>query len=60
MVGDAVARRAVIGFQTHQIVADPIYESVAQIPGDFVLLEVPVGVRCGTDVIGRGDDLMLL
>lgn len=59
LVGDAVARRWVIGFKTHEIVVDPIYETIRDTPGDFVLLEVPVGVRCGTDVIGRGDDLML-
>jgi hypothetical protein len=59
LVGDAVARRWVIGFKTHEIVAAPIYETVRNTPGECVLLEVPVGVRCGTDVIGRGDDLML-
>lgn len=59
IVAEAIAHRAVVGFQTHAIRIDPIYETIARMPGDFVVLEVPLGVRCGTDLIGRGDDFML-
>jgi hypothetical protein len=56
---DAVVHRSIYGFATHAIQVEPIYQRIAQTPGDFLVLEIPVGVRSGTDVIGRGDDLML-
>jgi hypothetical protein len=59
VVADAFAHRGAFGFPTHVIRVDPVYDAIARMPGDFVLLEVPLGVRCGTDVIGRGDDFML-
>ena len=58
-VADAVGYRSVYGFVTHSVRVEPIYEKIANMPDDFLLLEVPFGVRSGTDVIGRGDDLML-
>lgn len=34
-----------------------VYSRLAGRPGDFTILEVPVGVRSGTDVFGAGDFL---
>ncbi len=34
-----------------------IYRSIAQAPGDFALLELPLGVRTGFAVVGRGETL---
>jgi hypothetical protein len=59
ILGDAGAHRAVRGFATHEIADEPIYHRIAATAGDFLVLEVPFGVRSGTDVVGRGDDLML-
>ena len=55
---DVVAHRMVGGFATHKFAEEPVYRDIAQVPGNFAILEVPFGVRSGTSVIGRGDDLM--
>jgi hypothetical protein len=59
IAGDGLAHRVVGGFPTHAVVHEPIYRRIGETPGDFLLLEVPVGVRTGSDEIGRGDDLMI-
>jgi hypothetical protein len=56
---DGVVHRTLSGFVTHPVHVEPIYERIAEMPGDFLLLEVPFGVRSGSDGIGQGDDLML-
>ncbi|NTU65875.1 MAG: glycosyltransferase family 39 protein [Chloroflexi bacterium] len=33
------------------------YRSIAQAPGDFTVLELPVGVRTGFAIVGRGETL---
>jgi hypothetical protein len=33
------------------------YRSIAQAPGDFAVLELPIGVRTGFAVVGRGETL---
>lgn len=57
LVADTVAHRAAYGFQTQTFRDEPIYRTIGDTPGDFLVLEVPFGVRSGTDVLGRGDDL---
>jgi hypothetical protein len=37
--------------------AEPVYEQIARDERDCVVLEVPVGVRSGTDQIGSGESL---
>ncbi len=34
-----------------------VYRSIAQDPGDFTVLELPIGVRTGFAVVGRGETL---
>jgi hypothetical protein len=58
LIGDTVAHRLAYGFPTHRFSEEPIYRVIADTPGDFSVLEVPVGVRSGTAVFGRGDRLM--
>jgi hypothetical protein len=36
----------------------PFYENIKKDPGDFVILEVPVGVRHGTDRIGTDGEIL--
>ena len=31
------------------------YRSIAQTPGDFAVLELPIGVRTGFAMVGRGE-----
>jgi hypothetical protein len=57
VVVDTVIHRTVSGFQTQTFRDEPIYRTIGDTPGDFLVLEVPFGVRSGTDVLGRGDDL---
>jgi hypothetical protein len=53
-------RRAIDGFDSHAVSIEAIYRIIADTPGDFSVLEVPFGVRSGSDVIGKfGDRLML-
>lgn len=61
IVADAIAHRALYGFETRAVSIDPIYQTIARSSGDFLVLEVPFGVRSGSDVIGPlfGDRLML-
>lgn len=61
VVADAIAHRAMYGFETRAVSIDPIYQTIARTPGDFLVLEVPFGVRSGSDVVGPffGDRLML-
>ena len=59
-MGQTVLRRATNGFDSHAVSVEPIYRTIAETPGDFSVLEIPFGVRSGSDVIGRfGDRLML-
>jgi hypothetical protein len=38
----------------------PIYERLAQEPGDFALLELPTGWRNGARVLGKSDELIMM
>jgi hypothetical protein len=58
IVVDTVAHRLVVGFDTHRFPQEAVYGTIAADPDDAAVLEVPFGVRCGTNVLGRGDDLM--
>jgi len=53
ILADAVAHRAAYGFETHPVPFEPIYQAIAATPGDFLLLEIPVGVRSGSDAMSR-------
>lgn len=44
-------------FLAQRYEADPVYERVRQTPGDFVVVDVPLGVRSGIDEFGRGETL---
>jgi hypothetical protein len=54
-------RRAVHGFDSHEVTVEAIYHIIAATPGDFSVLEIPFGVHSGSDLIGKfgGDRLML-
>src|SRR5581483_1417555 len=59
-IGQTGFRRAVDGFHSHPVSFEPIYRTIAETPGDFTVLEIPFGVRSGSDRIGTfGDRLML-
>lgn len=49
--------RAVAPFVPQSYPVAPIYRQISRQPGDFTVLEVPLGVRSGTDVLGYGDFL---
>jgi hypothetical protein len=59
LMADTIAHRLDDGFPTHRFPDEPIYRTIAETPGDFLVLEIPLGIRSGTDLIGRGDQLML-
>jgi hypothetical protein len=45
------------GFPLQTRTHHPVYETLASTPGSGILLEVPLGVRTGTDVVGSGETL---
>ena len=47
---DLAAYRWLMPFPMRAMTHDPIYQEIARDPRDVVVLEVPVGVRTGTDV----------
>jgi len=57
VAGDAAWHRLTLGFPTQTMPRLQIYETIAHDPRDCVVLEVPVGVRTGTDRIGTGEAL---
>jgi len=57
VVADLLAYRVVSGFATGSRPHEPVYEEIARDGRHCVLLEVPVGVRTGTDRIGLGEVL---
>jgi hypothetical protein len=52
---DLIAFRAVHGMSLQTMPAEPVYAQIAADPADRLVLEVPVGVRTGTDRIGPGE-----
>lgn len=57
VVGDLIVFRAVDGFAMQVPARDPVYEVIARDQRRCLLLEVPVGIRTGTDRIGPGEAL---
>ncbi|HXX66170.1 MAG TPA: hypothetical protein VEK07_03260 [Polyangiaceae bacterium] len=55
VAGDLVARRIVTGFSTQSMAREPLYEQIRSDPTDCLVLEIPLGVRTGTDRIGPGE-----
>jgi hypothetical protein len=55
--GDLVAHRLAFGFETQTMSRDPLYEEIGLDQRDCLVLEVPVGIRTGTDRIGPGEAL---
>lgn len=55
--GDLVAFRAAHGFEMQTMARDPVYDLIARDARALLVLEVPVGVRTGTDRIGPGEAL---
>jgi hypothetical protein len=45
-------------FPTYRLPEEVVYQRIRDTPGDFVVLEVPFGMRSGTDLVGRDYDLM--
>jgi hypothetical protein len=54
-VTDLVAYRVIYSFPLQSMPAEPVYDQIAADPADRLVLEVPVGVRTGTDRIGPGE-----
>jgi hypothetical protein len=54
--GDVLAQRVVRGFPLSTMPDEPVYTAIARDPRDVVVLEVPFGVRTGTDRIGPGEE----
>ncbi len=54
---DLLAHRLINGFRTQTMPAQDVYSVIARDTRDCVVLEVPVGVRTGTDRIGPGEAL---
>jgi hypothetical protein len=57
IVGDTIAHRLVRGFSIQTMASEPFYADIAQDPRDCLVLEVPFGIRTGTDRIGSGEVL---
>jgi len=57
VIGDLIIQRAVSGFPMQTMTHEPLYETIHRDPRDILILEVPVGVRTGTDRIGPGEAL---
>jgi hypothetical protein len=57
IVGDLVAHRLPAGFSIQTMPSEPIYAEIARDPRDCLVLEIPVGIRTGTDRIGPGEAL---
>ena len=57
IAGDAVAHRLLEGFSIQTMPSEPFYAEIARDPRDCLVLEIPVGVRTGTDRIGPGEAL---
>jgi hypothetical protein len=57
IVGDVVAHRFAAGFSVQTMPPRPIYAEIARDPRDCLVLEIPVGIRTGTDRIGPGEAL---
>lgn len=57
IAGDAVAHRFLEGFSIQTMASEPFYAKIGRDPRDCLVLEVPVGVRTGTDRIGPGETL---
>lgn len=49
--------RAVAPFAVQTYPDQSVYHRIADEPGDFTVLEIPVGVRSGIDIFGHGDNL---
>jgi hypothetical protein len=54
---DLLAHRLISGFPIQTMQKHALYDTIARDPLDYVILEVPVGVRTGTDRIGPGEAL---
>jgi hypothetical protein len=57
VAGDLATERVVNGFAMQTMPYEPFYETIARDYRDVLILEVPVGVRTGTDRIGPGEAL---
>jgi hypothetical protein len=57
VTSDLLAQRLVHGFAMQTMTHDPLYDRIAHDARDCLILEVPVGVRTGTDRIGPGETL---
>ena len=57
IAGDAVAHRLLEGFSIQTMASEPFYAEIARDPRDCLVLEIPVGVRTGTNRIGPGEAL---
>jgi hypothetical protein len=56
---DLVVNRAVGGFKIQTTPHEAIYEQIARDERDCLVLEIPFGVRTGTDRIGSGETLTI-
>jgi hypothetical protein len=57
IAADVLAHRLVGGFSIQTMADEPVYTEIAKDPRDCLVLEVPFGVRTGTDRIGPGEAL---
>ncbi|MDP9000768.1 MAG: hypothetical protein M3O46_11730 [Myxococcota bacterium] len=57
ILADLVAHRLAYGFRLQTMPQEPLYARIAADPRDCLVLEVPLGVRTGTDRIGPGEEL---
>jgi hypothetical protein len=55
--GDLIWHRFALGFPMQTMTPHAVYETIARDRRDCVVLEIPVGVRTGTDRIGPGEAL---
>jgi hypothetical protein len=56
-IGDLVAHRVVYGFELRSMPREAVYEEIANDDRNRLVLEVPFGIRTGTDLIGPGEFL---
>jgi len=53
---DVIGQRVVRGFALSTMPDEPVYTEIGRDPRDVLVLEVPFGVRTGTDRIGPGEE----
>jgi hypothetical protein len=56
-IGDLMAHRLVDGFSIQTMRQEPFYAQITGDPRDCLVLEIPLGIRTGTDRVGDAEEL---